>query len=123
MAKCCWDPLATNNEIKCYYGIVTENTEKMPGYKIEHSNNYESAILKIDKIPLYLDKNNSHPKNGPVFAPKLKITVKNYTEYHFSIKIEKEENSIGIISFFQISFYQSLNIKLNYNFITICYIK
>ncbi len=96
MAKCCWDPLATSNQIKCYYGIVSENTEKMPGYKIERSDNYESAILKIDRIPLYLDKNNSNPKNGPVFARNLNITVKHYTESHFSIKIA-EENSIGII--------------------------
>ncbi len=99
MAKCCWDPLATNNEIKCYYGMALPNTEKMPGYKIERSDNYESAILKIDKIPLYLDKNNSDPVKGPIFALNLNLNVTHYTESHFSIKIGKE-NSKGI-SFFR----------------------
>jgi hypothetical protein len=61
--------------LNAIYGIVSQNTEKMPGYKIERSDNYKSAILKIDKIPFYLDENNIDPEKGPVFALNLNLTV------------------------------------------------
>jgi hypothetical protein len=55
VAGSCWDNDTSDEQIQCFYGLVSENgLDKMPGYFIQESLGEKGAVLHVDQAPRHI---------------------------------------------------------------------
>ena len=98
--NCCWDNDTTDENVRCYYGIVSSKFDtKVPGYK-KIDDGVNNATLHINTVPDFIQNytdtmNTPDNETLPKVVEQLFVSVEHYNQDYFSVKIRpKNGNSM-----------------------------